>query len=186
MQLTVNSQTRPEKTNPREMRRGGRIPATLYGHQGAKSTAISLDAKETSTLLRHAVVNNTLIELNVTDGDFKGITLLREVQLHPYRDYVQHLSFFSIAAQSSVIVEIPLRFVGVPVGVKVGGGSVDVLMKTLQVSCPPTSVPEVFEVDITDLNVGKGIHVSDVPLPEGVTFAMDTSSLIVSVIAGRK
>lgn len=185
MQLTINSQARSGKTNNRALRRDGKIPATVYGHKGAESTAISLDAKEVSTLLRHATINNTLIEVNIADGDFKGLTLLREVQYHPYKNDIYHLSFFSIAAQSKVEVEIPLNFIGVPVGVKVGGGNVEVMMNTLRVTCPPSQVPEKFDIDISHLDGGQGIHIGDLTLPEGVAIATDPTPLVVTVIQGR-
>ncbi len=186
MQLTIESQTRVANSNPRALRRLGQIPATVYGHKGSESTAICLDAKAVSLLLRKATVNNTLIDLNVTDGDFKGLTLLREVQYHPCKNEVYHLSFFSIAAQATVEVDIPLHFVGTPVGVKVGGGSVEVHMNEVRVACPPTEVPEKFDVDISNLDIGNGIHVSDLVLPEGVVIAGDSTPLVVNVIGGRK
>jgi len=93
MQLQINATTRPPANN-RALRRGGQIPATVYGHKGAESISIALDAKEATTLLREATINNTMIEVNVTDGDFKGKTLLREVQNHPYKNDIYHLSFF--------------------------------------------------------------------------------------------
>jgi large subunit ribosomal protein L25 len=182
MQLTIDSQTRSAKEPIRALRRSGKIPATVYGHKGAESTSITLDAKDVFALLRTVVINNTLVELNITDGDFKGKTLLREVQQHPYKNEVYHLSFFSIAAQTTVEVEIPLRFVGVPVGVKVGGGSVDVIMKAVRVACPPNSVPEALEVDITELNVGEGIHISGLVFPEGVVPITDTTPLVVTIL----
>jgi large subunit ribosomal protein L25 len=186
MQLSIECTTRPTNSNPRALRRSGRVPATVYGHKGAESTAISLDVKDTTTLLRHAKINNTMIDLNVTDGDFKGVAILREVQAHPYKNNIYHLSFFAIGAQSSIEVAIPLHFTGVPVGVKVDGGTVEVLMNQIKVACPPNLVPESLEVDITDLQVGKGIHVGDISLPEGVTLVGELTPLVVNVIAGRK
>ncbi|WP_019498191.1 50S ribosomal protein L25/general stress protein Ctc [Pseudanabaena sp. PCC 6802] len=185
MKLSIAGTTRTPNTNPRALRRSGRIPATVYGHKGAESTAISLDGKETIALLRQAKVNNTMIDLSVSDGDFKGVAILREVQMHPYKNDIYHLSFFAIGSQSSVEVDIPLHFTGVPVGVKVGGGSVEVLMNQIKVSCPPNSIPESLEVDITNLNVGKGIHVGDIALPEGVTLVGDATPLVVNIMAGR-
>ncbi len=182
MQLTIDGQTRSADSKPRSLRRQGKIPATIYGHKGNESTAITLDTKESLLLLRKAAINNTLIEVNVTDGDFKGITLLREVQYHPYKNDIYHLSFFSIASQSSVEVEIPLHYVGVPIGVRLNGGSLEVMINKIHVACPPNQVPESLEIDITDLDIGQGIHVGDLPLPEGVTLAADGTPLLVTVI----
>lgn len=185
MQLTLNCQSRDYTVNPRAMRRAGVIPGTVYGHQGNESIAIAIDAKEVETLLRKANPNNTLIELNITDGDFKGVTILREVQKHPYKNSVYHLSFFAIANQSKVAVNIPLKFVGTPIGVKTGGIA-EVLISRLQVSCPPTNVPEFLNVDVSQLAEGKGIYAGDINLPEGITLTTDPTPLVFTVAVGRK
>ena len=181
MLLQINASTRPPANN-RALRRNGQIPATVYGHKGAESISISLDAKEATTLLRQATINNTMIEVNVTDGDFKGKTLLREVQNHPYKNSIYHLSFFAIESQSKIEVDIPLHFVGIPVGVKVGGGSVDTIKNYIRVACSPNNVPESFEIDITDLEIGKGVHVSEINYPEGVKPVTETTALVVTIL----
>ncbi len=181
MQLQINATTRPPANN-RALRRGGQIPATVYGHKGSESISITLDAKEATTLLRQATINNTMIEVNVTDGDFKGKTLLREVQNHPYKKAIYHLSFFAIEAQSKIEVDIPLHFIGVPVGVKVGGGSIDTIMNYVRVACAPSDIPESFEIDITDLDIGKGVHVSEINYPEGVKPVTETTALVVTIL----
>ncbi|PZV15920.1 MAG: 50S ribosomal protein L25 [Pseudanabaena sp.] len=181
MQLQINATTRPPANN-RTLRRGGQIPATVYGHKGAESISITLDAKEATTLLREATINNTMIEVNVTDGDFKGKTLLREVQNHPYKNAIYHLSFFAIESQSSIEVDIPLHFVGVPVGVKVGGGSVDTIKNYVRVACAPNNIPESFEIDITNLDIGKGVHVSEIAYPEGVKPVTESTALVITIL----
>ncbi len=182
MQLQINASTRAPNGNNRALRRGGQIPATVYGHKGEESISITLDGKEATTLLREATINNTLIEVNVTDGDFKGKTLLREVQNHPYKKAIYHLSFFAIESQSKIEVDIPLHFIGIPVGVKVGGGSVDTIKNYIRVACAPNSVPESFEIDITELEIGKGVHVSEINYPEGVKPVTDTTALVVTIL----
>jgi large subunit ribosomal protein L25 len=181
MQLQINATTRPPANN-RALRRGGQIPATVYGHKGAESISITLDGKEATTLLRQATINNTMIEVNVTDGDFKGKTLLREVQNHPYKKEIYHLSFFAIESQSKIEVDIPLHFIGVPVGVKVGGGSIDTIKNYVRVACAPNLVPESFEIDITDLDIGKGVHVSEINYPEGVKPVTETTALVITIL----
>ena len=182
MQLQINASTRAPNGNNRALRRGGQIPATVYGHKGEESISITLDGKEATTLLREATINNTLIEVNVTDGNFKGKTLLREVQNHPYKKAIYHLSFFAIESQSKIEVDIPLHFIGIPVGVKVGGGSVDTIKNYIRVACAPNSVPESFEIDITELEIGKGVHVSEINYPEGVKPVTDITALVVTIL----
>ncbi|MEI6330077.1 MAG: 50S ribosomal protein L25 [Pseudanabaena sp.] len=181
MQLQINATTRPPANN-RALRRGGQIPATVYGHKGAESISITLDGKEATTLLRNATINNTMIEVNVTDGDFKGKTLLREVQNHPYKKEIYHLSFFAIESQSKIEVDIPLHFIGVPVGVKVGGGSIDTIKNYVRVACAPIDIPESFEIDITGLDIGKGVHVGEINYPEGVKPVTETTALVITIL----
>ena len=74
------------------------------------------------------------------------------------------------------------HFIGVPVGVKVGGGSVDTIKNYVRVSCAPSDVPESFEIDITDLDIGKGVHVSEINYPEGVKPVTETTALVVTIL----
>ena len=80
MSLTVECKTRTEGSKPRALRREGLIPAALYGHKGAESISLTIDAKEAQTLLRKAAINNTLVELNIPDLPWNGQAIIREVR----------------------------------------------------------------------------------------------------------
>lgn len=94
---TIECQKRPENSNPKALRREGFIPATLYGHNGAESISLKVSAKEAATLLRHAKANETLVDLKIPDLSWEGKALIREVQAHPWKRTLYHLSFFYIA-----------------------------------------------------------------------------------------
>ncbi|HBE21572.1 MAG TPA: 50S ribosomal protein L25 [Cyanobacteria bacterium UBA11149] len=98
MEVTVECQKRAEGSKPRALRRDGLIPATLYGHKGAESESLTVDAKTVETLLKNSKVNDTVIQLEIPDLSWSGKVLLREVQVHPWkRANVYHLSFFAVA-----------------------------------------------------------------------------------------
>ncbi|MBE9052420.1 50S ribosomal protein L25 [Nostocales cyanobacterium LEGE 11386] len=97
MAITVESQKRPEGSKPNALRRSGLIPANLYGHQGTESISLVVDAKTVERLLKRAAVNKTEIELNIPELEWSGITVLREVQIHPAKGTPYHLSFFAFA-----------------------------------------------------------------------------------------
>ncbi|MHC5720014.1 MAG: 50S ribosomal protein L25, partial [Nostoc sp.] len=97
MAITVESLKRPEGSKPRALRRSGLIPANLYGHKGTESISLTIEAKTVERLLKRASVNNTLIDLNVTDIPWRGKALLRELQIHPAKGTPYHLSFFAVA-----------------------------------------------------------------------------------------
>lgn len=97
MSITIECQKRPEGSKPNALRREGLIPATLYGHQGAESVSLTVKQKEAQTLLKQASVNQTVVEVQVPDLSWRGKALIREVQSHPWKREIYHLSFFSVA-----------------------------------------------------------------------------------------
>jgi large subunit ribosomal protein L25 len=186
MELTIECRKRSDADKPKALRREGLMPAVLYGHNGDESVSLVINAKEADTVVRKASINNTLININVPDMPWKGKALLREVQTHPWKPLIYHISFFSIAAQDSVQVVVPVHYVGIPYGVSQEGGTLDVLVNELAINCAPDAIPEVVDVDVSGLIVGANLHISDLTLPPGVAAAADTDKTLVSVLAPRK
>jgi large subunit ribosomal protein L25 len=185
MELTIECQKREPNSKPRALRRAGLIPANLYGHNGTESISLTLDAKTVERLLKQGSVNNTLVDLNITDIPWRGKTLLREVQTHPAKGSPYHLSFFAVAGHGDTDVEVPLRFVGEAIGVKQEGGILDTVITELQVRCAPENIPDVIEINVSNLHVGDSINVENLDLPQGVTALVEPDQVIVSVL-GRQ
>ncbi|MBX9254588.1 50S ribosomal protein L25/general stress protein Ctc [Desmonostoc muscorum CCALA 125] len=182
MAITVECQKRPEGSKPKALRRSGEIPANLYGHKGTESISLTINAKTVERLLKRASVNNTLIDLNVTDVPWRGKALLRELQIHPAKGTPYHLSFFAVAGHGDTNVEVRLRFVGEAVGVKQEGGVLDTTVTELQVSCAPENIPEFIEIDVSNLKIGDNLHISDISFPDGVTPLAESERVLVSVL----
>jgi len=183
MLLTLPCKSRPEKQKPRALRRSGQVPATVYGHKGAESTPITISAKDLEIMLRRhrVVVGNTLIELDMQDGDLKEKALIQDLQMHPCKNQIYHISFFAIANQKSIELNIPLHYTGVAAGVK-AGGSMNILKNEIRVACPPDKIIDKLDVDVTQLTIGKGIHVGDLQLPDGIKAVSDPSVLVVTIL----
>jgi large subunit ribosomal protein L25 len=186
MELTVECQKRPEGSKPNALRRAGLIPANLYGHKGTESISLTLDAKTAERLMKKASINNTLVDLNITDIPWRGQTLIREVQAHPAKGSLYHLSFFAVSGQESLDVEVPLHFVGDAVGVKPEGGLLDPAMTQLQVRCAPGNIPDTIEVNVSNLHIGNNLHVREIVLPQGVTALDEPERVVVSVLSPQK
>ncbi|MBO3461690.1 50S ribosomal protein L25/general stress protein Ctc [Aetokthonos hydrillicola Thurmond2011] len=182
MDLTIECQKRPEGSKPNALRRSGKIPANLYGHKGTESIALTLDTKVVEQLLKKGSVNNTLIDLKITDIPWSGKTLLREVQIHPAKRTPYHLSFFAVAGHGDTDVEVSLHFVGEAVGVKQEGGVLDTPITQLQIRCAPENIPEAIEVNVSELHVGDSLHTDELSLPEGVKIIAETGQVVVSVL----
>ncbi|MDJ1179484.1 50S ribosomal protein L25/general stress protein Ctc [Roseofilum sp. BLCC_M91] len=185
MELTIECHEREAGSKARALRRSGLIPANLYGHKGNESISLTIDDKTAQQLLKDAVVNNTLIDVNIPELSWSGKALLREVQRHPWKGFPYHMSFFSIASQKSVEVAVRLNFVGEAIGVKQSGGLLDSPISEVQVQCPPDRIPEAIEVDVSDLPVGGSLAVKDLNIPEGVKIMAEPKQLVVTVLASR-
>jgi large subunit ribosomal protein L25 len=182
MELTIECQKRPDGSKPNALRRSGKIPGNLYGHQGTESVGLVLDAKVAERLLSKASVNNTIIDLNIPDIPWRGKTLLREVQSHPAKRTLYHLSFFAVAGHGDTDVGIPLNFVGEAEGVKLEGGVMDVHMTQINVRCSPENIPEMIEVDVSGLKVGDSLQVDQLSLPAGAKYMGEMDQSVVTIL----
>ncbi len=185
MDLTIDCTQRASDEKTKKLRREGTLPAVLYGHDGTNSVALKLSNYDAEALLRKASVNKSVITVNVTDMPWSGKVILREVQKHPWKNKIHHLSFFSIASQDFIEVSMPINFVGEAVGVTNQGGTLDMVMTEVQLKCPPDAIPQSLDVDVSALDIGDALHVGEITLPKGSSIAADDKLLVVSVLAPR-
>ena len=144
----------------RRTRRAGRVPGNIYGH-GVEPIAVDADAREFDALASRISVENTLLDLIVGDDKPRPV-LIREIQRHPYRKQVLHIDFFAIKAGEKIKVSVPLKLIGTASGVRNAGGVLQQNLHELEVECLPSEIPESFEVDISELEIGDSIHLADV------------------------
>ncbi len=185
MSLTVECKTRPEGSKSRALRREGLIPAALYGHKGAESVSLTMNAKEAQILLKKAAINNTLVDLNISDLPWKGKAIIREVQAHPWKRTLYHLSFFSIAGGKDLNLVVPLKLQGEAKGIK-QGGVLEQNLTELHISCSADNIPEDIAIDVSSFEIGTNLAVGDVVLPEGVTVLDDAEQTLFSIVAPAK
>lgn len=145
----------------RRLREAGNVPAIYYG-RGEEPVALTLHVKELETLLHGSAGSNVIVDLKVEGAaaaDRKAI--LREIQRHPVRGNILHVDLQHISLSERITVEVPVVLVGVPTGVKDGGGILEHLLREVEVECLPTDIPEKLTVDVSNLNIGESVHVSD-------------------------
>jgi large subunit ribosomal protein L25 len=105
MSLTIECQKRAENSKPNALRREGLVPANLYGHKGAESISLMVNTKEATNLLKKAKANTTLIDVKVPELSWEGKAVIREIQAHPWKKTLYHLSFFHITNPESFETE---------------------------------------------------------------------------------
>ena len=190
METTLNAEVRSErgKNVARRLRRGGRIPAVVYGEgggaAGTASVAVSVEPEEVSRVLHSEAGANTLIGLTV-GGEDSSKVLIKDYQIDPISHRLLHVDFYRVAMDRVLTVTVPIELTGEAEGVKVQGGLMDFVQREVAVACLPSEIPERLEVDVSPLNIGQGVRLKD--LLEGVSWqpVSDPESLIVHVIAPR-
>ncbi len=185
MNISVECKSRPEGSKPRALRREGLIPVALYGHDGANSVSLTIPVKEAQLLLRDAAVNNTLVDLNVPDISWTGKALIREVQAHPWKRTLHHLSFFTVSAKQQVEIVVPVILVGNAAGAK-EGGIVEQIMTELNITCAADSIPESIEIDVSNFEIGSSLHVGEIRLPTGAEVLDDPERIAITVVLPSK
>jgi large subunit ribosomal protein L25 len=111
--------------------------------------------------------------------------LVKEVQRDPLSRKHVHFDLYAVNLKARLDVEVPLHYVGTPKGVQLDAGVLEPLLRTLEVSCMPLAIPEVINVDVSNLGIGDAIHVRDIPLPPDVVSKIDGDTTAVHVIAPR-
>ncbi len=168
----------PRAGTPRAVLRTGSVPAILYGH-GIKNETLQLNAKAFFKVWQ-AAGNTTLVMLKT--GKAEHPVLIREVQLHPLRDTIQHIDFLQVRMDEKIKAKVPLVFVGQSVAVKDLSGVLVRNHDELELEAFPQDLPHNISVDITSLtNFDQVIHVKDIPPPTGVTVLTEADEVVALV-----
>jgi large subunit ribosomal protein L25 len=152
----------------RRMRRNGKAPGIVYGGSAAPQP-IELDHNALMHALRNEAFHASILTMKV-DGASTQV-LLRDMQMHPFRDEVLHVDFQRIDATRKIHMKVPLHFVNEELSpaVKVQGAIVSHVMTEIDIVCLPKDLPEYIEVDLSALDTAHSLHVSGVKLPPGVS-----------------
>lgn len=153
----------------RRLRKAGRVPGIVYGN--SDPMMIELDHNNMYHALRKEAFHASILTLDC-EGK-KEMVLLRDFQMHPFRQQVMHIDFERVQADKKIHMKVPLHFTNTEnaPGVKTGGGVVSHVLSELTIACLPADLPEFIEVDLGELTLGHSVHVADVKLPKGLEIA---------------
>ena len=169
MKIEINAKERKSKGTgaSRRLRHEGTTPGILYG--GVKdSISLEVDTKELFMQFRHEAFHASILTINL-EGKKESV-ILRDFQMHPVRNNIQHIDFQRINENEKINVKVPFHFVNEDTapGVKIEGGLVSHIMTEIDISCLPKDLPQYIEVDLGELAMGESIHLSEITVPEGV------------------
>jgi len=157
--------------NAREARRNGLVPGVIYGGD-EKAVAVAVKQNEVMKAINSGQFIANMIELSHEGKKQKVLT--KDIQFHPVTDMPVHLDFYRVTAKSIIEVEVSVNFLGEDecVGIK-AGGVLNVVRHSIEVKCPAGEIPDSIEVDISAVDIGDSVHISDVNLPANVKPSID-------------
>jgi len=171
-------------SNSKRLRAAGSVPAVVYG-KTQDNYAVQVDAKEFGDLLKRQSSNNFLVGLEIEGAKEKRkLAMVQDIQSDPLSSQLIHIDFHAVNEKDSISATLPIVLNGEPEGVK-SGGIMEHLLRSLEIQCLPADLPETITHDISEINVGEGVHVSDLAFPEGVTTEMDGNVLVAIVNESR-
>jgi large subunit ribosomal protein L25 len=183
-EMTAQARTLQGSGASRRLRRAGKVPGIIYGGDAAPQP-IELDHKDLLVNLKKEAFHSSILNLLV--GGKKQQVLLRDTQMHAYKPLVLHVDFQRVSATEEVHIMVPLHFINEEAapGVKLSGGLVNHVITEVDIQCLPKDLPEFIEVDISALDVGEVIHLSEIKLPKGIKLASHGAddAVVVGVVA---
>jgi large subunit ribosomal protein L25 len=182
--LTLAAETRDRagKGASRALRREGRVPAVVYGGK-EEPLGIHVEERVLSRMLGTGHFTNSIVMIDV--GGKQVRTLPKDVHFHPVTDRPLHVDFLRLAKDATVEVEVPVLFVNEEAspGLK-RGGVLNIVRHELELVCDADKIPDDIQIDVTGLDIGDSIHISNVTLPAGSTSAItDRDFTIATIVA---
>jgi len=183
-QVTLSAIKR-EKTGKeisKKLRKQGLIPAIVYGPR-FQPLPIAVKFNELESILIKHKGETLLFNLELSDGEpFKIQAILKDYQTHPITDKIIHIDFLAIHEEETITLDIPLEFLGKPVGIS-KGGVLEILLHELTIECLPSNIPDKIYIDISNLDVGDVLHVKDIKVPEGIKVINDPEETVLTIVA---
>ncbi|MBI2685358.1 MAG: 50S ribosomal protein L25 [Acidobacteria bacterium] len=183
--ITVAATLRPSrgKNEARRLRVSGLMPAIVYG-TGKDPVAVAVNPKEVNKILHSSTGHNTIFDMAVGDAAAEPVMVV-DWQHHPLKGSLLHVDLLRIDLNKAIKVNVPVHIKGEAVGVKIGGGVMEVVNREVEIECLPNDIPEFFEVDVTELGINQGVRAGDLKLAESMKLFAPAESVLVHITAPR-
>ena len=178
-QLEAEAREETGKNIARKIRREGKIPGVVYGRERSPQPLIVDPLK-----LKGKLDANAIVDLIIKDDEGEDSTetvMIKDYQKHVIKNELLHVDFHHISMDETITVTIPIETVGKAFGVQ-EGGVLQQLMREVEIECLPTDIPDKFELDITELDVGDSLQVSDLEIGDEIELVSSLDDVIVTVV----
>lgn len=164
----------------RRFRMKGLTPAVFYG-RGEEAIPLSVNATDLMKIIKTKKENIFIKLLIEGEKPLEKLSMIKELQIEPVSRRFYHADFYEIRMDHKLTVDVPLRFVGTPIGVE-NGGELQHLKRDMKVSCLPSALPDFIDVDVSGLDIGSSIKIHDLQVPNGVE-VLDPGEVGVAIVS---
>jgi len=179
--ISASERERVGKGSARAARRAGLVPAVIYGDK-KDPVGITMESREVTKIVHQPGIFGRLLDIDVAGT--KSTVLTRDIQFHPVSDKIMHMDFLRVSQRATVAVAVAVEFINEDKcpGIKVGG-VLNVVRYEVELNCPAIAIPEKITIDLEGVKIGDSIHISAIPLPDGVTPTITDRDFTVATLA---
>jgi large subunit ribosomal protein L25 len=184
--VTVKAEKREMagKGYSRRLRQDGKVPVVVYGG-GGESVAVSAELKQLAAILRSDSGYNTVFSLDIA-GVGPADVMFQDRQIDPVKGRLIHADLRRLTKGEKIEVTVPLHLVGDPVGLKEEGAVLEQQVREIKILCEPVNIPESLDLDVSHLEVGQSLHVSDIAFGQRIVVHEAADMLVASVVLVRE
>lgn len=186
IKIKVDKREEVGKQIAKKLRQKGYVPAIVY----SEDTNIALSIPPVSLKLLRSIhfSESTIIDMEIADGGTHKVmpVLIKDIQFHPLTEAISHIDFLKVSLKEKIKVHLPVILKGEAKGVKEEGGIVEQVLRELEVEGLPLDIPEKIEVDISELEIGKSLHVEDLSVPGNLKVITDKETPVVTVVVKKE
>lgn len=179
IELSVAKREATGKGAARRLRAANAIPGIVYGAKN-EPVKVSIDVTAFDKIIRENGTTGLFFDLDI-EGETGKSVMLKDLQMDPFGLRYQHIDFHEIDMDAKVSIVVPVETEGVSAGVK-EGGMLQLIRRELEVICKPKDTPESVKLDISELEIGDGIHVADIDLGSEIEIPFDTNFTVVTIV----
>jgi large subunit ribosomal protein L25 len=167
------------KNDARRARRDGMVPITVYGG-GAETVAAVAPLRDLAAILRSEAGRNTIFTIEV-EGFGESEVMFHDRQIDPVKGRLIHADLTRLVKGQKIEVTVPLHLTGEPIGVKEKQGVLEQIIREIEIRCEPREIPDVLDVDVSNLDVHDLLHVSDIQVSEAIEILTDPEQVIATI-----
>ena len=168
------------KNHSRRLRRDGMIPAIVYGAK-RDPVSVTLDPRRLLEIIHSESGVNTIFQVNLEGTERRRHVMIKEYQVDPVKGRLMHADLVRIQMDEVIEVEVPVQVTGEAAGVKLDGGILEHVTRTVRVSCLPGNIPEHITIDVSPLKIGDHLRISDIPSDERYKMLDDADQILVVI-----